>query len=424
MTRHCLLLLLTLLLPLVGAAITVDEVPNVHVADRTRYVSDPAGVLSPSAVRALDSKISEIWKETTSEVVVVVVDKIDDGTTPEEFATELFEKWGVGKGDNDNGLLLLVSRDDRSAQIRTGYGLEGVIPDIIAGRILRQKMFPLFKEGDYDGGVTAGVDAIGEILRNPDNAAEIASGQPNDARDSEESDDLFGLYLALCGIVAVFMLLRVIWASLSTRKLDDVDRWRALNKLVQPTLIVACLTLGMGLVAFILLKLIMHHTRRHKRSCSHCGHSMMLVDEEHDNDYLTPAQDMEEKLNSVDYDVWSCPQCAQTDIFPYINRTSPYQECPRCHARAMSVVDRKIMYAPTTQREGMGYDVMVCKACGNREDKSFKIARKPDTDALAASAVIGSMLGGRGGGSFGGGSFGGGSFGGGHTGGGGAGGNW
>lgn len=416
-------LLLTILLPLLGCAITVEEVPNVHVANRNLYVSDPSGILSPSTVSELNSRISSIWKNSSAEVVVVIVDKIDDSMTPEEFATALFEKWGLGKSDTDNGLLFLVSRDDRAAQIRTGYGLEGILPDILAGRILRNDVFPLFREGDYDGGVQAGVEKISEILLNPEAAKEIASKYENDARHEEDIHDPFTIYLWLSLIIAIGLLVYVLSQAAATHKMNDVDRWRTLNRLVQPSLMIGCATLGMGLIPFFILKGIMNKTRRHKRDCPHCGHNMQLVDEEHDNDYLSPSQDLEEKLNSVDYDVWRCPQCAQTDIYPYINRTSPYTECPRCHTRAMSVIDRRILRQPTTSREGEGVDISVCRACGYRGEKRFSIPKKVDDSALVAGAVIGSALGGRGGGGGFGGGFGG-SFGGGNTGGGGAGGNW
>ncbi|MDE6370225.1 MAG: TPM domain-containing protein [Duncaniella sp.] len=133
------------------SAITVDEVPNVHRASRNEYVSNPSGVLSPETVAELNAMIAQVWRQTGAEVAVVAVDAIDPAMTPEEFATALFEKWGIGKSDKDNGLLLLISRDDHAVQIRTGYGMEGVVPDIIAGRIIRDEMIPRFREGDFDG---------------------------------------------------------------------------------------------------------------------------------------------------------------------------------------------------------------------------------------------------------------------------------
>ena len=111
---------------MVSWAIGIDEVPNVHVADRTRYVSNPSGVLSDEAVSRLDSEIASLWDDTSVELVVVAVDRIDSSLTPEEFATKLFEKWGIGKQDKDNGVLVLLSRDDHAAIIRTGYGVEAL----------------------------------------------------------------------------------------------------------------------------------------------------------------------------------------------------------------------------------------------------------------------------------------------------------
>lgn len=421
------LTLLTALLPLTLRAISVGEVPNVHIADRTQYVSNPSGILSPAAVNQLNSIIADIWRDTSVELAVVVVDKVDNGS-PDDFATELFEKWGIGKGDNDNGVLFLVSRDDRRAIIRTGYGVEGALPDIVAGRIIRDKVLPPFREGDYDAGVIDGTRAIGAVLADPSVRDELMSDRPSDAvrvTDSETADEIFNMYLEVSIIVGIGMLIFVIYTIRSTRRMDDPERWHRLNQLVIPLAIATCLTLGMCAVALILLFYKMQRVRRHKRNCPHCGTRMQLVDEVHDNDYLTPSQDLEEQLNSVDYDVWHCPSCQQTDIYPYENRSSRYKECPRCHAKAMSLSERRILRQPTTRSEGEGVDIYYCRNCGNHTEKRFRIDRRnDDMSGLAAGAILGSMLGGRGGGFGGGGGFSGGSFGGGHTGGGGAGGSW
>ncbi|MDE6134291.1 MAG: TPM domain-containing protein, partial [Muribaculaceae bacterium] len=133
-----------------AATYTVSSIPNVHLQDSTRYVSNPDGILHPETVARLDEYLNHIRRTTSVEPVVVVVDDIDGGDI-DGFATELFTDWGLGKSDLDNGLLILVAKDLRRAAIRPGYGLEGVLPDITCGRILREKMFPAFKRGDYDG---------------------------------------------------------------------------------------------------------------------------------------------------------------------------------------------------------------------------------------------------------------------------------
>ena len=405
------------------AAITVDEVPNPHLSDSTRFTSNPAGILSPADVARIDSRIHDVWKASSAELVAVVVDRVDPSLTPEEFATRLFEKWGIGKSDKDDGVLLLVAVDDRAAIIRTGYGVEGVLPDALAGRIIRNDMFPHMREEDYAGGTMAGVDAIARLLTTPEAIAEIRSGQANNSRRNagEDEPDFFAWYLWICGIVSVIALVASIAKIRSTRGMTDVDRWRALNPWLQGTLVVGFITIG-GFLACALVAWKMHRIRRHSRKCPHCGTRMKLIDEVHDNDYLTPSQDLEERLNSVDYDVWRCPKCAQTDILPYINRSSPYKECPRCHARAMSVTDRRILKPATTKAEGVGADILTCRNCGNREEKRFTIAKKDDD--LAVSIAVGSAIAGSRGGGGGLGGFGGGSFGGGLTGGGGAGGRW
>lgn len=412
---------------MVSWAIGIDEVPNVHVADRTRYVSNPSGVLSDEAVDRLDSEIASLWDDTSVELVVVAVDRIDSSLTPEEFATKLFEKWGIGKQDKDNGVLVLLSRDDHAAIIRTGYGVEGALPDIIAGRIIRNVMFPLYREGKYDEGTAAGIGSIAEVLRNPELAEELKSKYASDSRRGLDNDlsgaELFNMYLGLAAAVAVALLGLVIYAVYSSRKLDDVQRYRALDQYRTLVLFGLFFTLGMALPAALILGLKMRRIRRHRRNCPHCGTRMELIDEEHDNDYLTPAQDTEERINSIDYDVWHCPKCHQTEILPYINRQNNYTVCDRCGARAMSLVDRRTLRQPTVSTEGEGVDIYMCKNCGNQHQKRFRIPRKPDpAAAVAAGAILGSALGR--GGSGGGGGFSGGSFSGGMTGGGGAGGRW
>lgn len=418
-------LLVTSIAPL--AAMTVDEVPNVHVADRTQYVSNPSGVLSPAAVSRLNSEIGSLWRDTSVELVVVAVDQVDSSTTPEEFATRLFEKWGIGKSDKDNGVLLLLSPGDNAAIIRTGYGVEGALPDITAGRIIRNVMFPLYREGKFDEGTIAGVGKISEVLRDPKVGEELQSKYANDSRRGVDDDlsgaELFRMYLGFAAFVAVAMLVLVIYAIASSKRLDDVQRYRVLDQYRTVALFALFLTLGMALPAFLLLAWKMKKVRRHKRDCPHCGTRMELIDEEHDNDYLTPAQDTEERINSIDYDVWHCPKCHQTEVLPYINRQTAYSVCDRCGARAMSLVDRRTLRQPTVSTEGEGVDIYICKNCGNQRQKRFRIPKKPDpAAAVAAGAVLGSMMGG--GRSGGGGGFSGGSFGGGMTGGGGAGGRW
>jgi uncharacterized protein len=141
---------------------------------------------------------------------------------------------------------------------------------------------------------------------------------------------------------------------------------------------------------------------------------MKLIDEINDNSYLTPAQDCEEQLNSVDYDVWVCENCGEVKVLPYVNKTAGFSVCPECGARAESFIANDIIQRPTQFSEGIGRKTYTCRNCHNNRTELYKIEKLPPI------IVAG---GGFGGGSRGGGGFGGG-FGGGHTGGGGASGGW
>lgn len=396
-------------------AVSVGDVENVHVGNRNRFVTDQAGVMSAEAISKADALLARIWQESSAEPVVVVVDNVGDDDI-DSFATDLFTSWGIGKKDKDNGVLLLVSVEDRKMVIRTGYGAEGVLPDVIAAHIIREDMAPHFRNGDYDGGILAAISSMGEALTNPEAREELMSQYANDASASGQGDDFFGVYLSVCVFVATVMLVVVLLVYFSSRRLATAQAYSRLQALKLPCLVVTVLMLGIPVLSLLLLVLLMRHVRLHKRLCPHCSTRMARVDEDNDNNYLTQSQDAEERLDSVDYDVWLCPQCGETDIIPYVNPARNYTVCQQCGARACSLVSRRTVVAPTESREGRGVEEYCCMNCRRRYERPFSIAK-----VVAPPIIIGG--GGRGGG-FGGGGFSGGSFGGGMTGGGGASGGW
>lgn len=397
---------------------TPEEIPNVHVADRTRYVSNPDNLLSPEAEAGINTTLSELWKNTSSEVVVVVVENIKGGDI-DSFATDLFTKWGIGKRDKDNGLLFLVSVNDRRMAIRTGYGMEGVVPDILAGRIIRNIVAPHFKEGDYDGGVTAAVNEIARLASTPGATEELMSKYANDERASQgnESEELFSLWLGSGAALALFLVAWLLWTLFRTRHDDRYNRYMALKRMMIPALIIGFIGLGIPFVVTFFIWLAMRYQRTRRRICPNCHHKMRRLDEQTDNQYLTPAQDLEEKLDSVDYDVWLCDTCGETDILPFVNQHSIYQVCPKCGARAASLRSDRVIRKPTEFNEGVGIKEYACRNCGNHTQTSYTIPK-----VIVPPIVI--IPGGGGKGGFGGGGFSGGSFGGGMTGGGGASGGW
>lgn len=409
---------------------TIEDIPNVHLADSTQYVSNPDGILSQSTVSQLNSAINSIRREATAEPVVVVVDDIDSEDI-DSFATELFTEWGLGKKDRDNGLLLLVAVDSHQVCIRPGYGLEGVLTDVLCGRILRNVMFPSFREGDYDEGVINAVSEIKALLLDPNNISEILSSEEDAdhivGADTDDITEIFSVYLGCAAMIALVLLITYVAKTASIRKKDDYDKYAVLVQFKVPYLVLTFLGLGLPLIATIPLLLKLKRLRSKPRICTNCGKAMTKVDEIHDNAYLNKGQDLEERLGSVDYDVWLCTSCGETTIEAYVQDNSGYEACPKCKVRAYRLKSERVVRRPTTKKEGLGVRTYSCKHCGYSHDDDFTIPRDDDSDggALAAGAALGALgaiLGNRGSGGFGG--FGGGGFGGGSTGGGGASGRW
>lgn len=422
--RHLLPCLLLLLLAVAAAALParaavypLESVPNVHLSDSTLFVSDPDDYIPAADEARINSLLRSLMAGTTAEVAVAVVGDIPADVEPDDFATDLFRRWGIGKSDNDNGLLLLAVMDRHKVVIRTGYGLEGLLPDGVCGSIIRSHITPAFRQCDYGRGLYDAADAISTIITDPVAAAEVKSAMANNAAASDRGggSPLFSLYLLIAAIVAGVMLLLLVAKLITSARKDRFARYQALSPLRSPYLLLTFMGIGLPLVALIPLLLIMRHLRRGRHVCSNCAATMHLVDEVHDNDYLTPAQDVEERINSIDYDVWLCPQCGQTEILPYVQRSSAFTECPACHTRAYHMISDTVVARPTATREGLGTRTYRCEYCRHQGHVNYTIARTPPP-------VV--VVGGSGRGGIGGGGFGGGSFGGGSTGGGGASGSW
>lgn len=123
------------------------------------FVNDFANLLSVPERASLEEELVEFEKETSNEIAVVTVPSLG-GDTVENFAEKLFVDWKIGKEGKDNGILLLVARDDRGARIEVGYGLEGALTDAQSIWILDNEIVPRFREGKYFDGLSGAVDKI------------------------------------------------------------------------------------------------------------------------------------------------------------------------------------------------------------------------------------------------------------------------
>jgi uncharacterized protein len=144
----------TLVLALIAPVTSALDVPYM-----TGRVVDNAEILSQNARRQIEAKIREHEDRTTNQIAVLTVPSLR-GETVEQFATAVFDAWKLGQKDKDNGVLVLVSPAERRLRIEVGYGLEGTLTDVAASRIIRNVITPRFKDGNYDGGLIEGTNAI------------------------------------------------------------------------------------------------------------------------------------------------------------------------------------------------------------------------------------------------------------------------
>lgn len=142
---------------------TPDNLPKVHVQDHSRYVCNPAGILSQSTVAEIDRTLYALERQTGIETVVAVVPSIGDASCF-DFCHELMNNWGVGKKGKDNGLVVLLVIDQRCIQFYTGYGLEGILPDAICKRIQTRDMIPALKNENWDKAMLDGMLSVAGIL--------------------------------------------------------------------------------------------------------------------------------------------------------------------------------------------------------------------------------------------------------------------
>jgi uncharacterized protein len=129
----------------------------------TGRVTDLAEVIDAATEAQIDQQLAALEQRTSSEVAVATVKSLD-GMSVEEYANRLFKAWGVGQAKQDNGVLVLVAPNEREIRIEVGYGLEGVLPDGLAGEIIRQQFLPRFREDDYAGGIRTGVARVVEVV--------------------------------------------------------------------------------------------------------------------------------------------------------------------------------------------------------------------------------------------------------------------
>lgn len=180
-------------------------------------VNDYANILSPETRQLLSDSLKTHEDRTGNQVVVLTISTLVNENI-EDYANKVFNDWKLGQKGRDNGILIVIVPDDRRMRIEVGYGLEGTVPDLLASRIIQEVMTPRFREGDYNGGVIAGVNSVLQAL-NGEQVSDIsdssATSSDNRGGSSLNSPDmsiseriLIGAFIF--GIIGLFTFIGIV----------------------------------------------------------------------------------------------------------------------------------------------------------------------------------------------------------------------
>ena len=415
---HWLLFLLALgavLLPL--QAESPEEILNPRKASGA-YVSDGGGVLGPEYIRLIDAVCRELKSKTTIEMAVVTVNNLG-GLVIEEFAEKVFRRFAIGAAGKDNGMLLFLSRDDRAVRLEVGYGLEAILPDALASRLLERNALPQLQARRFGRGLflaardiaikaagAAGVTlAIAEPAAWPAEAQPPKPGKLLPPKKKQGWNPLrSSLYFA--GGILAFALLA---SGLTLRRYNKARGRAARAKIAGGTPasiilawiaalasffiilnfagnfltpFVAMLTApGLGTLARLFTgRTLKRRLASYHLPCAECGAAMDMVTDDEEGKFLSPEQAAEEQAGGMDYEFWHCPRCgADETLATKLNKAS---KCPQCQRRTLTSSTIPLV-AATKEQDGKARITETClnPKCG------YSKTRETATPRLAASGL-------------------------------------
>lgn len=315
-----------------------------YPAPKDNYVNDYAKQLNAGTVYLLRDTLSTLERDTGVEMTVAVVNSVAEFGTGhsaiEPFATALFNRWGVGNTDKNDGILLLVAIQDRALRIELGSGY-GRAADAVARDVIDRVIVPHFKDGAYAKGIQAGTETLAEKARTG------------------------GLPLST-GLSA--------WTGKAASAVRRFDSWPQA---------------GAGLaILIVVFSVLMYYWRRRARRCPTCGAAMRRMSDIAEKRFLDAGEKLEETLKSVDYDVWVCSACSATVKIPYRSWTSPYSTCPSCHSRALRRTTQVLEQATYTS-SGSELVSEDCRSCGHHSERTVTIPQRTRSSSSSSSSFGG-----------------------------------
>ncbi len=395
------------------------------------WILDKSGILeSTTSLVKLNQIIIDLEKETTIEIAIVILPSIGD-LVPKNLATEIFNLWGIGKANKNNGILILHVLDQRRIEIETGYEIEGILPDVICKRLLEEKAIPYFKVGAFSTGFESLLISLTTILRNPnwsysdfhllitnlpdpnnakvDKIPEILKRALDPTFESKQIWRFRSIYFFVPGLI-LYLLLRFLLYRFSsyfkTKYEYPYEREEALTKYnflfhgFATILITVGLTgivysfFGMESIPFsIVLSLFfvgsityVYATRMYDKwekqiefvpiHCSKCKSlAFEMKDKSRMVSLLSENESFERSLLTYKFNIFECNKCHHLET-----RRSPgskyedYSECQKCNCRSLKEENKVLKYA-TISDEGLSEVISECLKCGDSTQSQHKLPK-------------------------------------------------
>ncbi|MCT7993604.1 TPM domain-containing protein [Laspinema olomoucense] len=342
-----------IIFPLFSHALTVQEVPNPRQQDGG-WVSDMANILSSETENQLNQMISQLEATTGAEIAVVTVPTTAPSSSPKAFTTDLFNHWGIGKDGADNGLLFLTAVGERRVEVETGYAMESVLPDAEVGTILKTQVTPRFREGDFEGGIVAGTQALIGVI-----AAEPPPLMSEVETEAIPRDWIPLLLVGGGGLAAIAG--GTIYRQKQRIFIEPTGRSRSQKLFQNPQ----------------------------RLYCNQCKHPLKTLEEPEIDSHLTPPERVAQQLGSVQFKGVFCATCYPShpiggvQILSYETQLSNVTHCPTCQELTVTRQVTKIVEQPTWNKPGKQWITEDCHCCDRHEELLEDIPPvEPPADAV------------------------------------------
>ncbi|MBK8397258.1 MAG: TPM domain-containing protein [Leptospiraceae bacterium] len=395
------------------------SLPNPRSQNST-WILDQSKILETAGAKeSLNQILEKLEKDTTNEIALVILPSIGN-LDPKNLATEIFQTWGIGKLGKDNGVLILHVLDQRRIEIEVGYGLEGILTDVVCKRLLEEKTIPYFKTGAFSTGHENLLRTMSRILLTPKESPikvldsftsklpvpekAIVDIIPEDVSPFLDSEyeikntwRIRSIYLLMSGIFLAFLFRFLLYTTSSywktKYKLSSQRRETYLNwsVLVHGSMVILC-TIGMagllysffgsenlvffivvpgilftGITAFFTDKMFIKWDESLAHSpiiCSKCrSKSDEITDRTDIYKLLSEEEKFEQSLGVFQYKIYECNKCRNIskDSIPVENHKH-YTNCTNC-SRRTAKSSYKVLVESTTQSGGVEEITVTCAYC-------------------------------------------------------------